>query len=286
MPFPFFSLPLELRYIIYQYLFTSKCRHNLIVPAVGRLRRAITLNRPDSGRWRAITGLNCQTLSLIRTCQQAHDESTNVLYSDNTFCFDDVLYDKEDMSWYFDLLNFPPIGCETSYFYPFLSVIGRANRMKLRHLDLNFHRYTTFPLLGDDNAWGIKYKHHHSVASFMRNALDFLSKSHRLQSLVLTFQGSHRSMAGFSFWFSKDSELYRSLTRFKAIRELKCRVNTRGLDEMDDAKYAVYEKAVDNYHELRAELEAAYEQKSASTASSTTKNSLQNDSIPQFGASS
>ena len=279
MPFPFFSLPLELRYIIYQYLFTSKCQHNLIAPVVGRLHRATKLYQPERRRWRAIITFNCQALPLMRTCRQAHDESTNVLYGDNTFRFDDY---KEDVGWSLDPWNSYHAHSETYHLYPFLSVIGKANRMKLRHLDLKFHKYTLFAFPGEDTVWDTKYNLDLSVASSISNALDFLSESHRLQSLVLSFPGSYWGMAGFSLRFSKDSELYRSLTQFKAIRKLKCCLKMDGLYELDDAKYAVYEQAVNNYRELRAELAAAYALESERIASSSTKNGLPKDPLPQF----
>lgn len=269
MSFPFFRLPFELRYIIYQYLFTPEYRDSLIAPDMGHLCCAMMLHRPDTGQWPAFIGLDCQALQLMQTCQQAHDESTSVLYGDNTFRFD---YVPSDDSW--DL-------------YPFLSVIGRANRMKLRHLDLRFHPCTTFADLGVDTVW-VNTKHNLDlkVARSTCNALDFLSERHRLQSLVLRFQGSNWGIAKFSLCFTKDSELYRSLTQFKAISKLKCCVDMDGLYEIDDARYAVYEKAVDNYHELRAELAATYALESERIASSSTKSGLQSDLVPQFGASS
>ena len=157
--------------------------------------------------------------------------------------------------------------------------------MKIRHLDLRFYRYTIFEIPGEYAIWDTKFNLDLSAASSISNALDFLSESHRLQSLVLSFRGLYWGMAAFSFWFSKESELYRSLTQFKAIRKLKCCLNTEGLYELDDAKYAVYEQAVNNYHGLRAELAAAYALESERIASSSTKIGLQKDPNPQLGAS-
>ena len=194
--------------------------------------------------------------------------------------------DKEQIKWSLDPSDFYPPHYEIFHFYPFLSVIGRANRMKLRHLDLKFYTYTICTGFGEDTVWDSKHKSDLSATSSISHALDFLSESHRLQSLVLHFYGSHWGMARFSFQFSKDSELYRSLTQFKAISELKCCVDMDGLFELDDAKYAVYEEAVDNYHELRVELAAAYALESERIASSSTKNGLQSDPISQFGTSS
>ena len=273
MPFPFFRLPFELRYIIYQYLFTPEYRDSFIAPDVGHICCTLMLHPPDTGQWPAFIGLKCQALPLMQTCQQAHDESTSVLYGDNTFRFDYVPYDD-----FWD-------------FYPFLSVIGRENRMKLRHLDLRFNTCTTFAgtpfaVREVDTVWDTKHKSDPTMTSSTCNALDFLSERHRLQSLVLRFQGSYWGAARFSFCFSKDSEVYRSLTQFKAISKLKCCVDMDGLYEIDDAKYAVYEKAVNNYHELRAELAAAYALESQRIASSSTENGLQSEPIPQFGASS
>ena len=279
MPFPFFRLPFELRYIIYQYLFTPEYRDSLIVPD---MRHS---DLPDSGQRPAVKGLNCQTLPLMRTCQQAHDESTSVLYGGNTFHFGGVLYDKEDIRLIRESSDFYPAPCEVFHFYPFLSIIGRANQMKLRHLDLRLYTYAGCDFPGEDDVWHTKYKPDLSVTSPISNVLDFLSESHRLQSLILHFRGLYWGMVRFSFWFSKDSKLYRSLRQLKAIRKLKCRVHMDHLYELDDAEYAVYEEAVDNYRELKAELAATYALESGRVSSSSTKKGLQSDPTSQFGAS-
>ena len=152
--------------------------------------------------------------------------------------------------------------------------------MKLRHLDLQFGTYSYLTIPGDDIIWDTKYNPDlRGRSSIISNALDFLSESHRLQSLVLRFQGSNWALARFSFWFSKDSEPYRCLTKFKAIEKLKCCVNTAGLFELDEARNAVYEEAVDNYYELSAKLAAGYVLESEGIASSSTKTGLQSDPI-------
>ena len=151
--------------------------------------------------------------------------------------------------------------------------------MKLRHLDLQFGTYSYGATPSEDTVWDTKYNPDLRVRSSISNALDFLSESHRLQSLVLRFQKPYWALARFSFWFSKDSELYRCLTKFKAIKKLKCHVNIDALFELGDARNAVYEEAVDNYHELSAKLAAVYALESEGIASSSTKNSLQSDPI-------
>ena len=56
------------------------------------------------------------------------------------------------------------------------------------------------------------------------------------------------------------------------------------LDQLDDAKYAVYEKAIENYNELRTKLAAAYALESGRIDASSTKNGFQRDFIHQFDA--
>lgn len=228
--------------------------------------------------------LNCQTLSLMRTCQQAHNESTNILYGDNTFCFEDVLRDQDNILPSVEFSDACPPLLEGFNLYPFLSVIGRANGTKLRHLDLKF--YTFYAVPNDVSVWDTNYDAARSLASSVNSALDLLSQSHRLQSLVLNFEGLYCSMARFSFCFSRDSDLIRSLVQFKAIGKLKCGIDIGRLYELDDAQYAKYEEAVHNYHDLRAELAAAYALESKRLASSSTKDSLQSHPITEFGASS
>ena len=208
--------------------------------------------------------LDCQTLPLMSTCQQAHVENSNVLYGDNTSRFDDISYER-GYQLVFGVFESRPLHRAIFHFYPFLSVIGRAKRMEF---GLKLYTYTFFACLGEDTVLDTKYHPGFSVASSISNALDFLSQSHRLQSLVLSFQGSYWGMARFSFRLSKDNELYRSPTQYQAIRKLKCCVDMDGLYEVDDA---IHEKAVDNYHESRVELAAAYALESERIASSSTK---------------
>ena len=280
MPFPFFRLPFELRYIIYQYIFTPEYRDSLIVIDLSPPGRLSRLDRLDIGQRSANIGLDCQALPLMRTCQQAHDESTSILYGDNTFGFDDLRYDDLTLDYSDSYSDY----CELTHFYLFLSKIGRANRMKLRHLDLKFCTYSIFTVPGEDTVWDACYNPDLKVTSSISYALNLLSESHRLQSLVLHFSGSHRGMVRFSFWFSKDSELYRNLAQFKAIRKLKCTVNMDGLDELEGSKNAVYEEAVDNYRGLKAELAAGYALESECISSPSKKNGLQSDPVSESGA--
>lgn len=71
-------------------------------------------------------------------------------------------------------------------------------------------------------------------------------------------------MAGFSLCFAKESRLAQRIVQFKAIEKFRCNIDGAdpgrlGLDhrypsEMD----AWYDKAIDNYQELKLKLEAAH----------------------------
>lgn len=150
MPFPFFRLPLEIRYMIYQHLFTPADKDTPVTPDIRRFHCGFEKNQTIILRGRSTIALHCQALSLIRTCQQAHEEGTIVLYGQNTFHFSDTPYFKD--SPYFDDTSEVPSGvvlpfCEVTYMYAFLSVIGKANRLRIRHLVLLFgdDTFITFP---------------------------------------------------------------------------------------------------------------------------------------------
>lgn len=282
MPFPFFGLPFELRYMIYQDCFTPADKHQPIAPDVTHLRREEDVGRPST---QTTITLKCPALSFIRTCQQAHEEGTNVLYGDNTFRFGDSPYHQKQSSYSYGSV-FTPF-CEIFYMYPFLSVIGKANQLKIRHLELRFYieSFITFPEYRD--LWNTNTSNDNGRASYINDALNFFSESHRLQSLDLYFYGRYNGMAEFSIWFSKDSRLFRTLAQFKAIEKLRCRVeNPPSNYHLNNAKCVVYKQAVDNYQELKVKLAAAYRLRRGQIDSSSAKNGFKSDPLSQFGTSS
>lgn len=280
MPFPFFSLPFELRYMIYQDCFTPADKDQPIAPDVARLRREEEVNKPST---QTTITLKCLALPFIRTCQQAHQEGTNVLYGVNTFRFGDSPYHQEQSE---SGDAFTPF-CHIIYMYTFLSVIGKANRLKIRHLELRFYSdsFITFP--GERNVWNTYTGNDSWRVIYIIDVLDFFSESHCLQSLDLYLLGRYNGMAQFSVWFSKDSSLLRTLAQFKAIEKMRCRVENPPSDyRLDGAKNVVYKQAVDNYQELKVKLAAAYRLGRGQIDPSSAKNGFKNDSFSRFGTSS
>lgn len=274
MPFPFFSLPFELRHMIYQDLFTPADKGRPIAPYVAPLRR----DHDPPGTQNTIL-LKCLALPFIRTCHQAYEEGTDVLYSVNTFRFGDSPNEQKEMTRFMDV--FAPF-CEFIYMYAFLSAIGEANRLKIRHLELRFYvkKYTVWP---EERNWTAHTSDDSDRTTYIIDALNYLSRSHRLRSLDLYFYGRSRGMAEFSIWFSKNSSLLRTLVQFKAIEKMRCHVeNPPSHFRPENAQYFAYKKAVNNYQELKVKLAAAYQLERGQIESLSAENGFQNDSLSQF----
>ena len=190
--------------------------------------------------------------------------------------------------------------------YSFLSVIGKANQSKIRHVELVFdtEMFLTFP--GQCSIWTNVDQYEIGGAGCISDALDFLSENHRLQSLYLSFEGLYEGMAGFSMCFSKDSRLARRFTQYKAIEKFECDIDGATPDIVDLRRWsnelAWYgianhqqltlkkdcEEAIENYQELKLklELEAAHQKESGQHDSYPTKRRFQSDPISQHEASS
>lgn len=151
--------------------------------------------------------------------------------------------------------------------YGFLSIIGKANRLRMRHLELVFHSelFLTFPgeqsiLIGISGS-----RFDLGGASCVSDALEFLSENHRLRILCLSFDGSCGSRAGFSLWFAEESRLVRRLVQFTTIESFRCDIDgaAPGAVGHDCPRWghdqtALYESAIDNYQKMKLKLEAAH----------------------------
>ena len=287
MPFPFFRLPFEIRRLIYQDLFILDQKGNTIAPFSVRFcshecPEITSLVSSSSPTYLSLRTLSCQALSLIRTCQQAHEECTDILYGDNVFRFDDLVAMNVPLSGVKGL--YTP-HCGISHMYFFLSVIGKANRLKIRHVQLRFYTRVFITFAGErDLRNNDCYDHSKGKASYVSDALDFFSESHRLQSLILEFKGQHCGARGFSIWFSEDSRLLRKLAQFKAIEYMSCHVDDEQFSSfggLDDDTEALYNDAIDRYKEVKAKLMAAYPLETGQITSSSMSRRFQNDFISQ-----
>ena len=224
--------------------------------------------------------LQCQALALIRTCQQAHEEGTNVLYGVNIFRFDDIPYDMTPTGYIGSRSAFILPQCEMTFLYAFLSHIGKANRLKMRHLRLEFFSdaFVTFPEgPGRYNIWQSYGKGGYGGAVYVSEALDLLTDSHRLQTLKVGFSGSEDGVAGFSIWFSMNSMLIRRLAQFKGIQRFECSLKNSVSLKLNKAKYAAFMNAVNNYQELKVKLATAYPLEEGPIDPSSARGGFQSD---------
>ena len=124
MPSSFFDLPREIRDEIYGEFF-----------CVEKVQQEI---RPDPDGTRRSHGKGSNTLSLskslasFRTCRQANEEGTAVLYGKGCFYFDDEQHGNGLIADFAQEL--PP--CDFVTMHRFLGIIGIENRQKIRHLQL------------------------------------------------------------------------------------------------------------------------------------------------------
>lgn len=87
-PFPFFKLPIEIRNIVYEKVFSTPLDDRTITPDPTYSRRHYNKACRAWGR-KVIDRTVNNGLALLQSCQQAHEEAAAVLYGQNTFYFDD-----------------------------------------------------------------------------------------------------------------------------------------------------------------------------------------------------
>ena len=121
--------------------------------------------------------------ALLRTCQQANEEATAVLYGDNTFLFDDEPYGKWRTRPHG--FNFTIPRCDFLTMYAFLCRIGSRNRVKIQHLRLKFS-YGTFTAYPHEFPFELNEVNSSIMggAACVGDALEVMAKGHNL----LTFE--------------------------------------------------------------------------------------------------
>ena len=161
----FLSLPPELRRNIYrQIVKKGSDSGGIIVPVIDMV--------PTQ-----------DSMAIARTCQDVHDEVTDMLYGTNLFVFtyqENRYY--EDMDW--------EPGYEKSSMYNWLKEIGRRNRFKLRKLKVQIHMIDTdgfdmdFPYSDDDLPFHFSWTR--VIGAHLAQSFNLLSTGHNLTSLALS----------------------------------------------------------------------------------------------------
>ena len=210
-----FTLPLEVRNMIYEVLFVSDHSEKLITPDLDWYHR-------DQPRGPNLS--NC--LPLLRTCQNVHEEAVSVLYGSNVFTFNDQRHGTDGMG--FVEFSFTVHWCD---FYPILGFfirIGRRNRARIHHLRLHFMStvFIAYPAEVEQGSHSVEPR---GKAHWIGDALELLSSNHNLHSFELVF-GRKNSVAHgvktheeFQFMFGGETprKLVRKMMLFKNVREVK-----------------------------------------------------------------
>jgi len=177
MAYSFFSIPPEVRIIIYEVLFMSPLEANIVTPDPERTRKANGLE----DRALHLT----ESLSLLCTCQQIHEEASTVLYGRNVFTFDDRPHGMK-------IYTIPGFHrsvrwCDFTMMYSFLSLTGSRNRRKIKHLRLSFSGLYFILYPDEAQAMGLikSTRSLCSAANFLGDALDLLSQHHELATVCV-----------------------------------------------------------------------------------------------------
>ncbi|KAL8678112.1 MAG: hypothetical protein Q9186_005518 [Xanthomendoza sp. 1 TL-2023] len=117
MPFNFLALPPEIRNLVYSLAFVRSEPLFLTPPGVVRLYK-------DSYISTIAANLH-DYINIILTCHQTHEESSNVLYSRNTFLFQTEIASKDGFPW----------------IYRFMKIIGQKNCQSLKLVELFLDPY-------------------------------------------------------------------------------------------------------------------------------------------------
>ena len=276
VPFPFFHLPSEIRNIIYRHLFTPGTKQNWVKSNVGLFCDQIGSEK-----------LRFRGLSLLRTCQQLHEEGSAVLYGDNTFWFDDLPHNRDQHAHRLTGSGVFLLYCELMFMYAFLRIIGRSNRLKIRNLWLHFETdtFATFPKA--IHPWKPTDLKGQGGLSCVSDALDFFSDDHQLRNLHFSFLGSPSGIAAFSAMFRSDSRIIRKLSQYNAIQNVECHLES-GLEsatnKLSDLESRAFSISVHRFSEIKSKLEAAYPQSSTKSSMLTTTYGFKQNPIHQLDA--
>lgn len=228
-PFPFFKFPTEIRHIIYEKVFSTSLNDKVITPDPTYSRRRYNeVCRQLGVESRVINRTINNGLALLQSCQQAHEEAAALLYSQNTFCFDDSQQLEPYALWsdYGRKTFVTEVSAHCSYCrrhartndyndrcydacssgehfieIPFtdfvtmkrwLSDIGERNRLRIRHIQIHFSD-SRFAKVQPAEYWTMSQRLGKPCpvgGDVLAEALEFLASGHNLDTFGIFFESS------------------------------------------------------------------------------------------------
>lgn len=139
---------------------------------------------------------NSMSVSILRTGKQIYGEAAPILYGKNHFTFIDGPAPRFSTMW--DLVGM----------YAFFVIIGRKNRMSVRHLTIRLTKLS-----------GVAYHGYARNARELGESFDILSQGHNLRSLHIEFGDWRRDKT--TYWnFFMGKRLVENLVKMKGIGSL------------------------------------------------------------------
>ena len=218
-PFPFLQLPYDIRKKVYDEVLS--CSPDSIEPDVtgeywrhGNLANAGALDLDLGG------------LALLLTCEQINAEASEVLYGTNIFHFSDRGY----LSAFQGCIN--ASGCRGSDhlqtssvmgMYLFLRLIGRANRMRLRFIEVELTRPQScyYPHEINEEMEFFTSSDMPVGGHYLGKALDLLSRAHKLSVLRIKLNDALWSPEWYGPRLTMWMHFFREPTESLVIRHLQ-----------------------------------------------------------------
>ena len=249
--------------MVYELLFVSRHPDKAVTPDPVGSRKS---NGPFVWRIGAP-----DSLPLLRTCRQIHDEASSILYGKNFFFFSDAPHGQRT----FEVPGFGQTiqWCDYVTMYGFLCRIGCNNRAKILRLRLEFltFNYITYAdeEIGRERS---QQSFRGGGANVVGDALELLSSKHSLSQVEILFEPKHS--VGFyaygALCVKSKSKLRTRLARLQGITEVKCFPMDKGglpriiptgpeNDQLTarllDMKTGWYEEAQSGFLWLKAQME-------------------------------
>ena len=248
--FPFFRLPFDVRWMIYEEVFKTPCADKVITPDPSHERRQL-------GRRYAERTVN-KGLAFLQSCQQAHEEATAFLYGSNMFYFDDADYGTthieasahcryclEEAPIHQDrpVSMTPDIRCRDAHnskhyveiplcdfvdMYDWLVKIGERNRLKIRHIHISFSDSQFAKVLGEGHYIDDPLKPSPVGGNLIERALELLARGHNLDTFGVSFQ--QRYLSFFDVDWVAETQTWENETNAEFIWTAFERIFFNGLD--------------------------------------------------------
>ncbi|MCJ1257285.1 hypothetical protein MMC24_005110 [Lignoscripta atroalba] len=201
MSFSFLNLPPEIRNKIYQILFQGS-KSNVVQPI-----KKVHHPKPMLPWIR-------DGVPLLRVCKIVNAEAAAILYGRNVFCFDDSSRGVGG-----EKIN----ECAITAMYAFLRLIGVENRLRIRYLQIEMHK---FRFCYYDNESIVGARAETNGGKYLGDAFELLSRGHGLKEICIELdcESNRAKLPSHLFRPIEESKLLQQLQKIKGLKSFRCRM--------------------------------------------------------------